>query len=213
MVDSAYSRRLDALAAVWHQWLEIGRGIGRDDWAAPTRCEGWDVACLYAHHSLFPLMLGRPAPQTTGEHEGKVLSAPEILKGYNVEGGVAHTMAQPVADRARNDADRLGREELVDRFEAPAEQTIRFLAAADPESLIPWPRSGGVTPMREAIRIALLEATVHLLDVLRALNRNPTVPRPALDESAALLAATVPQIDFIEAATGRTLTSPLPVLR
>jgi hypothetical protein len=142
-----------------------------------------------------------------------VLSAPEILKGYNVEGGVAHTLAQPVADRARQDADRLGREELVDRFEAPAEQAIKSLGAADPEFLIPWPLSDGVTPLREGIRIVLLEATVHLLDVLRALNRNPALPRSALDESAALLAATVPQIDFIEAATGRTMTSPLPVLR
>jgi uncharacterized protein (TIGR03083 family) len=213
MPDAVYSRRLDALAAVWHQWLEIGRSLRRDEWEAPSRCEGWDVGCLYAHHSRFPLMLSTTPVQDARDEEQRVLTAPEILTGYNVDGGVAETLAESVADGARREAGLMGQDELVDRFDEPAERAIKALQAADPELLIPWPRSGAVTPLREGIRIALLEATVHLLDVLRALNRNPTIPRFALGESAALLAAMVPQIDFIEAATGRSATSPLPLVR
>jgi uncharacterized protein (TIGR03083 family) len=213
MVDQAYSRRLDALASLWHQWLEIGRGLGRSEWETPSRCEGWDVACLYAHHSLFPVALGA-SPRSNPDDEGmRVLSAPEILKGYNIEGGAAHTMAGMVAERASRDAGLLGREEIVDRFDEPAAQAARALGGADPDLLIPWPQTGAVTPLREGLRIVLMEGTVHLLDVLRALNRNPTLPRVALDESSSLLAALVPSVDFIEAATGRTSTNPLPVLR
>jgi hypothetical protein len=59
----------------------------------------------------------------------------------------------------------------------------------------------------------LLESVVHLLDVLRALGRGPTVDQGALREVAALLAEVAPPVEFIEAATGRSPTNPLPVLR
>ncbi|MCU1683205.1 MAG: hypothetical protein JWQ81_3944 [Amycolatopsis sp.] len=65
----------------------------------------------------------------------------------------------------------------------------------------------------EALRIVLLEATVHLLDVQRALGRAPIVPEAALDETARLLVEVAPAVEFIEAATGRSSSSPLPILR
>jgi hypothetical protein len=65
----------------------------------------------------------------------------------------------------------------------------------------------------EALRIVLTEATVHLLDVQRALGRPPTVPSPALKDTVQLLAEVAPAVEFIEAAAGRSSHSPLPVLR
>jgi hypothetical protein len=67
--------------------------------------------------------------------------------------------------------------------------------------------------MGELLRIVLLEATVHLLDVLRALDREPEVQPTALSVSVQVLAAMAPAVDFVEYATGRRTESPFPVLR
>jgi hypothetical protein len=56
-------------------------------------------------------------------------------------------------------------------------------------------------------RIVLLEATVHLLDVQRALDHPPLVPSPALKDTAQLVAEVAPAVEFIEAATGRSTHS------
>ncbi|MGH4007470.1 MAG: hypothetical protein ACRDTH_04765 [Pseudonocardiaceae bacterium] len=58
-----------------------------------------------------------------------------------------------------------------------------------------------------------MEATVHLLDIQRALDHPPVVPPPALQATVQLLAELAPAIELIEAATGRSTHSPLPVLR
>lgn len=68
-------------------------------------------------------------------------------------------------------------------------------------------------PLVEVLRVLLMEATVHLLAVLRALNLPPALPPAATTDTALLLAEMAPPVDFIETATGRTATSPLPVLR
>jgi hypothetical protein len=78
---------------------------------------------------------------------------------------------------------------------------------------VPWPAAEATLPLQEALRIVLLEGTVHLLDVLHAVGDLAGAPANALRESAALLAEIAPAIEFIDAATGRSPTSPLPVLR
>jgi hypothetical protein len=65
----------------------------------------------------------------------------------------------------------------------------------------------------EALRIVVLEATVHLLDVQRALGHPPAVPAQALQDTAQLLTELTPAVELIEAATGRSTQSPFPVLR
>jgi hypothetical protein len=65
----------------------------------------------------------------------------------------------------------------------------------------------------EGLRIVLLEATVHLLDVQRALGQPPEVPGAALAHTASLLAEVAPGVELVEAATGRSAASPFPVLR
>ena len=54
---------------------------------------------------------------------------------------------------------------------------------------------------------------VHLLDVLHGLGRDPRVPGSGLREVVHLLAEIAEPVVFIEAATGRSVRSPLPVLR
>jgi len=70
-----------------------------------------------------------------------------------------------------------------------------------------------MTTWVEALRIVLMESVVHLLDVVNGLARAPEIPADALHETALLLAEVADPVRFIEAATGRSPDSPLPVLR
>ena len=58
--DPLYPDRLDALEQTWQVWSQLGGSLSETQWSAPSRCPGWDVACLYAHHSQFLLALSRP---------------------------------------------------------------------------------------------------------------------------------------------------------
>ncbi len=111
------------------------------------------------------------------------------------------------------DASGAEREELVARFAVQGGRALDGLRVADPTTLVSWPASGGVVTLAEGLRIVLMESTVHLLDVHRALDLDlETIPLAALAETAGLLAEIAPAVEFIEAATGRAAESPLPVL-
>jgi hypothetical protein len=69
-----------------------------------------------------------------------------------------------------------------------------------------------VLRLDEVVSIGILEATVHLLDLHRALGLPPEVPADGLAHTAAVLAAMAPPVDLIEAATGRRPAEFFPVL-
>jgi len=211
-VDEIYRTRLDALDETWQAWGELGESLTDEQWSTPTRCTGWDVAAVYAHHSACPLAMSEPPPlvETAAEQP---LTAVEILRRFNSPGGVAHSMAETVAEVAVADVGTHTRRELVERFVGRGPRVLHQLRAARPTLVLPWPASGGVTTLVEALRIVLMEATVHLLDIQRALDYPPGVPDLALADTARLLAEVAPAVEFIEAATGRSTDSPLPVLR
>ena len=93
-----------------------------------------------------------------------------------------------------------------------ADESEHLIVVSDADGLLLWPASG-VTTWADAVRIVLLESTVHLLDVFDALGRAPDVPAAALRETAHLLADLADPVAFVEAATGRSSSSLLPVLR
>jgi len=210
-MDDVYSGRLDALEQTWRVWAEIGKGLSDNLWSTPTRCPGWNVAALYAHHSAFPRDMSAPLPLS--DAVGDPVSAAELLRRFNVPDGVAHTMAKTLADLVVLDATEHTRRELIDRFSVRGPRALQRLRQVDATLVVPWPTSGAVIMLVEALRIVLLEATVHLLDVQRALGCPPAVPSQALNDTAQLLAELAPAVEFIEAATGRSTHSPLPVLR
>ena len=203
-----YRQRIDALEAVWKQWAGIGAGLTDAEWSMPSRCTGWDVAALFAHVGVFPQAVLDP-PHADG---GDPVTAVDILRGFNAPTGVAYTMADQVADHAVALAAQVGRPGLVAFFAEGGPRAIASLRDRDAEGLVPWPASGALTTWVEAARIALLEAVVHLLDVLDALGRAPDLPAGELRETAHLLVDLADPVAFIEAATGRA-GSPLPVLR
>jgi uncharacterized protein (TIGR03083 family) len=204
-----YRQRLDALAAVWEQWAEVGGALTDVEWSTPSRCAGWDVAALFAHVGLFPQAVLDP-PRADG---GDPVTAVDILRGFNAPGGVAHTMADQVANGAVAVAAQVGGSGLVALFADTGPRGIAALRERPADGLVPWPAAAAVTTWSEAVRIVLLESEVHLLDVLDGLGRAPHLPPTALREAAHLLAELADPVAFVEAATGRALESPLPVLR
>lgn len=90
-----YRQRIDALDAVWRRWAEVGGDLTDAEWSRSSRCAGWDVAALYAHVGVFPQAVLDP-PAADG---GEPVTAVGILRGFNAPSGVAHTMAEQVADR------------------------------------------------------------------------------------------------------------------
>ena len=205
-----YRTRIDALEQTWQVWAEVGAGLTEQQWRTPSRCAGWDVAALYAHHGATPLDLAKPFPDT--DAPGNPVTATEIVRGFNEPTGLAHTMAEPIRDHTVQLAASLSRQELADRFAGYGPRAVGHLRQARGDLVGPWP-SGVVTSLAEGMRILLMEATVHLLDVLRALELPPNVPSGALVETARFLAEIAPPVAFIEAATGRSGDSPLPILR
>jgi uncharacterized protein (TIGR03083 family) len=118
-----------------------------------------------------------------------------------------------LADQAAREAARHQPAELAERFTALGPVVIRRLRTAGPDLVVPWPPAPSGVMLGEGVRIVLLEATVHLLDVQRALGQPPELPDTALAHTASLLAEVTPGVELIEVATGRSAASPFPVLR
>lgn len=205
-----YLARVDALSQTWQEWARIGAELTEHEWHRPTRCEPWEVVHVYAHHSVFPRVFAAPPP---GVPAGAIpTTAVGVLRGFNAPGGVAHARAEEVSGRAMTASATHAVDELVARFASIGPQAIDALRTADPGRLLPW--TDYVITLAEALRIGVMEAAVHLLDVQRALERTPRVPEPALEQTRTLLAELAPPIEFIESATGRTAAAPpLPVIR
>lgn len=209
---SECARRTAALAGTWEAWGARGELLTDEQWAAPTRCPGWDVAAVSAHASIFPQALAGPLPPLPVDPE--VLDAPEVLRRFNRPGGVAHTAAESMAAAAVADAATHGRREILERFTVTGTGALGRLAGVDPRTLVPWPASGGALPLAEALRIVLMESVVHYLDVSHALGTDGLLPPDALRETVVLLAQIPPAVEFVEAATGRGAPAAvLPVLR
>ncbi len=123
-------------------------------------------------------------PPAAASPVGELLTADELMKRFNAPNGAAHAMAGMVADGAIAEAAAHPRRELVDRFVVHGDRALQILRSTEPTMVVPWPLSNVVITLVEALR-----------------------------DTVQLLAALVPPVEFIEAATGRSTHLPLPVLR
>jgi len=202
--------RFTTLDGLWSAWAEHGRAMTDEQWARPTRLGDWDVRSLYAHAVFWPHALTGLVGMVR-EAEPTHRTAAALLREFNAPDGVAHRLRAWNAASARDDAAKFSTEEMVAQF-----------AVAGPDAIVAARALGDVTvdyfgqailPLGEAVSIGVMEATVHLIDLQRALGRTPEVPAGALAHTTALLAEMTPPIDFIEAATGRSAEAgPFPVL-
>jgi hypothetical protein len=98
---------------------------------------------------------------TTNE-PAAVTDAAEMLRRFNAPGGIAHTSADNLAEQATSEAARLTPDDVVTRFTECAEM-LRATTMSK-ETVITYPVVGSTT-LAVVAEVALMEATVHLLDL------------------------------------------------
>ncbi|WP_051711458.1 maleylpyruvate isomerase N-terminal domain-containing protein [Streptomyces sp. NRRL S-350] len=163
------------LAEAWTSWAERGAALSAEDWDRPTRLPEWTVRALYAHVAPVPEMftglrtavLDAPAELSTGAG---------ILRAFNRPGGLAHTAAGQIADAAKQTAEVTDPAVLIARFGVEGPQALAALDDLPPATTVAHPLLGAVT-VGALGEVALMEATVHLLDLVAAVGGPPPPTR------------------------------------
>jgi len=202
--------RLTTLGLLWAAWDRQGRTLAAEQWDRPTRLGDWTVRMLYAHAAGWPLGFSRLIGQVR-ETEPTHATAAALLGAFNRPGGIASGQADRVAAAAREDAATSTPARMVEQFAVTGPQAIATARRLGPVVVDYFGRA--MLPLEEAASIGILEATVHLLDLQRALGAPPDVPAAGVEHTVGLLAAMAPPVDFIELATGRSSVALFPVLR
>jgi uncharacterized protein (TIGR03083 family) len=206
-----FSQRCSVLAEVWRWWASALSNLGPAAWELESRLPGWDVAALVAHSSQLVRGLGFLSSRPL-DVEPAVRSAGEMLGRFNAPGGVATTLAEEIAEMARRQAASMSADELVALFAVTAPEVLTAVEEAGPVVIEYF--GSGTMPIAEVMSIAVLEAVVHGLDLCAAVNAPPSsIPHSPVEHTVALLASIAEPVSFIEAATGRSSTHVLPVLR
>jgi uncharacterized protein (TIGR03083 family) len=190
--------RLTTLGTLWAAWAEQARVMTDEQWRMPTRLGDWDVRSLYAHAGAWPFGFARVV-QRVRDAEPTHATAAALLRDFNAPDGVANSKRDQIASGAREDAARYGTAEMVEQF---AETGPRAIAAARGLGPVVVEFARAMLRLDEVVSIGIMEATVHLLDLRRALGQPPDVPTDGLAHTAALLTEMEP-VGLIEAATGR----------
>jgi uncharacterized protein (TIGR03083 family) len=154
----------NALADAWERWARRCATLTPEEWSAPTRCSGWDVAALLAHVCPDPAMFDR-LNDAIFQGPAAVTDAAEMLRRFNEPDGIAHTTADNLAAQAVADAEALTPSEAATRF-AECARVLRATPMLH-ETVIAYPTIGSTT-LAVIAETALMEATVHLLDLADA---------------------------------------------
>jgi uncharacterized protein (TIGR03083 family) len=152
------------LADAWERWARRCGELTPDQWSAPTRCSPWDVRALVAHLCPNPEMFDMLGGARTDESP-VVTDGADLLRRFNEPGGIAHTAADDLAEQAVSDAEHLTPDAAVTRFNECA-RILRATSMSD-ETVIKYPVVGSTT-LAVVAEVALMEATVHLLDLADA---------------------------------------------
>jgi Mycothiol maleylpyruvate isomerase N-terminal domain len=100
-----------------------------------------------------------------GDESPVVTDGADLLRRFNEPGGIAHTAADDLAEQAVSDAEHLTPDAAVTRFNECA-RILRATSMSD-ETVIKYPVVGSTT-LAVVAEVALMEATVHLLDLADA---------------------------------------------
>ena len=122
-----------------------------------------------------------------------------MLRGFNAHGGIAHTSADSVAERTKAAATTLTPGEAVTRFTECAE-ILRATTMSN--EVVIWCPVAGSTTLAAIAEVALMEATVHLLDLADAVG-GVQAPKTALGATRDLLVVVPDPWAAIEILAGR----------
>jgi hypothetical protein len=201
--------RLDILESLWLAWAEHGRAMTGEQWRRPTRLGDWDVRSLYAHAGSWPVGLSSLVDRRR-DTEPTHPTAAVLLREFNAPDGVANRGRARIASGAREDSTTYTTEQMVGAFAGTGPGAIAVARRLGPVVVDYF----GLAMLRldEAISIGIVEATVHLLDLERALDRAPAVPPEGLAHTVGVLVQMASPVDLVEAATGRGGTDLFPLM-
>jgi hypothetical protein len=131
---------------------------------------------LYAHAAGWPVGFSRLVARVR-EVAPTRASAAGLLGDFNRPGGIATSQADRVAAAAREDAATYTPAQLIEPFSVTGPQAIATARQLGPVVVDYFGLA--MLPMEEAVSIGILEATVHLLDLQRALGCRPMCRLPA----------------------------------
>ncbi len=154
----------EVLADAWERWARRCATLSPEEWSTPTRCSGWDVAALLAHVCPDSAMFARLGGAIV-DGPAAVTDAAEMLRRFNEPDGIAHTTADSLAEQAVSDAAALTPDVAAARFSECA-RILRTTPMSD-DTVIAYPTVGSTT-LAVIAETALMEATVHMLDVAAA---------------------------------------------
>jgi uncharacterized protein (TIGR03083 family) len=188
----------EVLADAWERWARRCVELTPQQWSTATRCRPWDVRELVAHlcpdRSMFDMLYAAKTDQPAA-----VTDAAEMLRRFNAPDGVAHTSADDIAERAHTEATALTPDDAVRRFTECA-QILRATPMSN-ETVISYPVVG-TTTLAVVAEVALMEATVHLLDLAVAVG-GVQPSEQALAATRDLLIAIPDPVVAIEVLAGR----------
>jgi uncharacterized protein (TIGR03083 family) len=154
----------ETLADAWERWARRCATLTSEEWSTPTRCSGWDVAALLAHVCPDPAMFDRLNAAIV-DGPAAVTDAAEMLRRFNEPDGISHTSADSLAEQAVADAEELTPDAAAARFAECA--GILHTTPMTHQTVIGYPTVGSTT-LAVIAEAALMESTVHLLDLADA---------------------------------------------
>ncbi|MET1071707.1 MAG: maleylpyruvate isomerase N-terminal domain-containing protein [Umezawaea sp.] len=194
---------VDLLEALWGDWHAAGLALTEAQWASASGLGEWTVRELYAH-------VGRGVATTAGLVA--VESGPELpdaaayfraLRGLGAKG------AAQVAAAAQDWAAGRDAGTLVGDFDGPAAKVVAGVRDTGTGVVA---TIAGAMRMSDYVLTRVLEATVHLLDLVAVVPGVVEVPQAALRRAVDVLADLAPPAEFIALATGRPSGAVFPVL-
>ncbi|WP_254922900.1 maleylpyruvate isomerase N-terminal domain-containing protein [Rhodococcus sp. OK302] len=199
----------DLLIRLWRMWAKRAAELSDEQWTADTRLPGWTVRDVYVHVTpdVMIAMLAEPA----ADGDAKITSAAGMLRIFNADPTAAESMHEQLAEIVRQMAADVDRESIVRRFDIDLPESFERLTGLSRATVIAHPMLESVS-LGAFLDMAILESTVHWLDVVAAVG-GPEPEQMALERAREVLAAVPDPLAFVEAATGRSRTAVLPVMR
>jgi hypothetical protein len=180
------------------RWARRCAELTPQQWSTATRCtpwdcEGWWLVCAPTDRCSTCSTPRRPTDTAA------VAGAAEMLRGFNAPGGIARTSAGSIAERTKAAATTLTPGEAVTRFTECAE-ILRATTMSN--EVVIWCPVAGSTTLAAIAEVALMEATVHLLDLADAVG-GVQAPKTALGATRDLLVVVPDPWAAIEILAGR----------
>lgn len=181
-----------SLAAQQAELSGVLAGLSENDWHAPTRCTGWDVADVVIHLTQTDAMAVSSA---SGQF------APVTADPFVDTGGVASIDAGAawMVEQERG----LPPDELARRWWGGAAHLIGVLDAMDLSTRVTW--VAGQLSARTLVTTRLAETWIHTGDVAQAL----VIPLPDTDRLRPIARLAWRTLPYAFASAGRTMAGPV----